>query len=363
MKNSKHFLFSYGTLQLERVQLENYGRLLEGEKDSLKKYKLNKLKIEDAEVLQKSGEEFHPIAFKTGSPNDRIEGTIFELTEAELKATDTYEVSAYQRVLETFSSGKQAWIYIAKEQKPLSTIGDNIKKIRARIKKACEYSGRNPSEIKLLLATKTVDTERIKKAFQCGETLIAENKVQEVKQKFEALQDIPHEQHFIGHLQTNKVKEILKYKVTCIQSLDRIGLAEKLHNRLTLSGETIDVLIQVNTSNEDSKFGVSPLDAVAFIREVAKFETLKIKGLMTIGLFSSEMEKVRTCFKLLKSIQQDVINAQIPNVVMRELSMGMSGDLEIAIEEGATIIRVGTAIFGARAYPDSYYWNENKKID
>ena len=121
----------------------------------------------------------------------------------------------------------------------------------------------------------------------------------------------------------------------------------------------MEVLIQVNTSNEESKFGVSPDKAIALVQEVAQFETLKIKGLMTIGLFSAETEKVRHCFRLLKHLQEQIIALQLPNVEMKELSMGMSGDLETAIEEGATIVRVGTAIFGQRSYPDSYYWNEN----
>ena len=122
----------------------------------------------------------------------------------------------------------------------------------------------------------------------------------------------------------------------------------------------MEVLIQVNTSNEESKFGVHPDQAIEFIQQVSQLETLKIKGLMTIGLFSAETEKVRKCFQLLKNIQQKAISLQIPNVEMKELSMGMSGDLETAIEEGSTIVRVGTAIFGQRIHPDSYYWNENK---
>ena len=125
--------------------------------------------------------------------------------------------------------------------------------------------------------------------------------------------------------------------------------------------KTIEVLIQVNTSDEESKFGVHPDKAIELVKQVAQLETLKIKGLMTIGLFSAETEKVRKCFQLLKNIQQQIIYLNIPNVAMKELSMGMSGDLETAIEEGATIVRVGTAIFGKRIYPDSYYWNENIK--
>lgn len=235
----------------------------------------------------------------------------------------------------------------------------NLDQINQRILSACEKAGRNPNEVRLLLATKTVSAERIKIALNAGHTLIAENKVQEFKEKFEALKEIPHINHFIGHLQTNKIKDILKYTVSCIQSLDRIDLAEKLHQRLQTENKTIEVLIQVNTSNEESKFGINPDNVIELVKQVAELETLKIKGLMTIGLFSAETEKVRSCFQLLKNIQQQIIALKIPNVEMKELSMGMSGDLETAIEEGATIIRVGTAIFGQRIYPDSYYWNES----
>lgn len=234
----------------------------------------------------------------------------------------------------------------------------NLKIINNRIQNACEKAGRNPDEVKLLLATKTVSAERIKIALENDQTLIAENKVQELKEKYEELKDTFHNNHFIGHLQTNKIKDILKYDVTCVQSLDRLELAEKLHQRLSAENRTIEVLIQVNTSNEESKFGVEPSQTVELTRKISEFSTLKIKGLMTIGLFSAETEKVRSCFKILKNLQQEIIQENIPNVEMNELSMGMSGDLETAIEEGATIVRVGTAVFGARIYPDSYYWNE-----
>lgn len=235
---------------------------------------------------------------------------------------------------------------------------ENIAHVKKRINNARKENGRDPSEVKLLLATKTVNADRIKIVLNAGQTLIAENKIQEIKEKFEALQGIPHTNHFIGHLQTNKIKELLKYNVSCIQSLDRLNLAEKLHQRLLLENKTIEVLIQVNTSFEESKFGVSPDNAIELVRQVAQLETLKIKGLMTIGLFSAETEKVRKCFRLLKDIQQKIIALKIPNVEMQELSMGMSSDLDTAIAEGATIVRVGTAIFGQRIYPDNYYWNE-----
>ncbi|MBB6330712.1 pyridoxal phosphate enzyme (YggS family) [Chryseobacterium sediminis] len=236
----------------------------------------------------------------------------------------------------------------------------NLTIINNRIKTACERSGRNLNDVKLLLATKTVSADRIKIALENGHTLIAENKVQELKEKYDDLKDIPHDNHFIGHLQTNKIKDILKYDVTCLQSLDRLDLAEKLHQKLLAENRTIDVLIQVNTSNEESKFGVDPSKAVELTRKISGFSTLKIKGLMTIGLFSAETQKVRVCFKILRNLQQEILHEHIPHVEMKELSMGMSGDLETAIEEGATIVRVGTAVFGARIYPDSYYWNEDK---
>lgn len=237
----------------------------------------------------------------------------------------------------------------------------NIAAIRERVNNACKRSGRNESEVKLLLATKTVPAERIKIALLAGQTLTAENKVQELKEKYEALQEIPHTNHFIGHLQTNKIKDLLKCNVSCIQSLDRLDLAQKLHHRLQADNKTMEVLIQVNTSFEESKFGISPGDTIKLIRQVAPLETLKIKGLMTIGLLSAEAEKVRKCFRLLKDIQQQIIALKIPGVEMQELSMGMSSDLETAVEEGATMVRVGTAIFGQRPTPDSYYWNENKR--
>lgn len=237
----------------------------------------------------------------------------------------------------------------------------NIGVIRERIHNACIRSGRDPDEVRLLLATKTVPPERIRVALQAGETLIAENKVQEVKEKYEALKTIPHESHFIGHLQSNKIRDLLKCGVSCIQSVDRAGLAEKLHRRLVFENRKMDVLVQVNTSGEESKFGVPPANAVELVKTIASFDTLRIRGLMTIGLFSAETEKVRRCFRLLRELRDETAALQFPGVAMKELSMGMSGDLETAIEEGATIIRVGTAIFGQRATPDSYYWNENRR--
>lgn len=242
----------------------------------------------------------------------------------------------------------------------MNQIVANLLQVKSRITKACINSGRNPGEVQLLLATKTVSAENIKLALQSGGFLIGENKVQELKQKSAFLKDIPHQNHFIGHLQTNKIKDILKYNVSCIQSLDRIELAEKLHQRLIFEQKKMDVFVQVNTSFEESKFGINPKDTLEFVKRVSEFDSLHIKGLMTIGVFDAEAEKVRDCFRLLKNSQQEIISQNIPNVEVNDLSMGMSGDLEAAIEEGSTLVRVGTAVFGQRMYPDSYYWNENR---
>ncbi|MBN8789892.1 MAG: YggS family pyridoxal phosphate-dependent enzyme [Terrimonas sp.] len=239
----------------------------------------------------------------------------------------------------------------------MTDIKNNIAIIRNRIKASCIKAGRQPGEIKLLLATKTISANDILVAFKEGETIIGENKVQELKEKFDALQPVAHQTHFIGHLQTNKIKEVIKY-ADCIQSVDRLELAEKLQRRLEFEDRTMDIFLQVNTSYEESKFGMLPDHAVKLALQFSKLDRLHIKGLMTIGLFSAEISKVRKCFQLLKRIQTELLDAGIP---VTELSMGMSNDLETAIEEGSTMIRVGTAIFGKRPFPDSYYWNETKE--
>lgn len=242
----------------------------------------------------------------------------------------------------------------------METILNNLAIIKQRIHKACLNSNRNPNNIRLLLATKTVDSPRIAFALEQGECLIGENKVQELKLKYNDIAHLQPEVHFIGHLQTNKIKEVIKW-ASCIESIDRISLAKKLQQRLEFENKEIDIFIQVNTSFEESKFGIPPEDTIAFVKEVSTFKNIHIKGLMTIGLLSSDSNEVRKCFLTLKKLKEEITTLNIPNVEMQELSMGMSTDLEVAIEEGATIIRVGTAIFGNRKYPDSYYWNENKQ--
>ena len=236
-------------------------------------------------------------------------------------------------------------------------IQENIRHIMKRIQTACKKAGRNPKEVQLLLATKTVEPERILQAFSCGCTLIGENKIQELRDKYEALSVVPHTAHFIGHLQSNKIKEVVQY-AQCIQSIDNLDTAQKLEQRLAQEGCNLDVLVQVNTSAEKSKFGCVPEDADLLVKAIAALPHITIRGFMTIGLFSGEEEKVRACFRRLKQVQKRVAAMGLPNVSTDILSMGMSGDLEIAIEEGSTMLRIGTAVFGERQYPDSRYWNE-----
>jgi pyridoxal phosphate enzyme (YggS family) len=226
----------------------------------------------------------------------------------------------------------------------------NLAAVRRRIDDACLAAGRRPDEVRLLLATKTVPPERVRVAVEAGADLVAENRVQEVRPKFEALQDLEYERHFIGHLQSNKINALVPY-VSCIESLDRLSLAKKLQARLEREGETRDVLLQVNTSGEQSKFGVDPNGLEDFAREVSRMDSLRVRGLMTIGLFTDDVEKARPSLRLLRELAERLRELNLDGVEMSELSMGMSGDLEVAVEEGSTIVRVGSAVFGNRPQP------------
>jgi pyridoxal phosphate enzyme (YggS family) len=233
------------------------------------------------------------------------------------------------------------------EPEDSAAIRDRLQAVRDRITAATSAAGREPGSVRLLLATKTVPPERIRVAIEAGADLVGENRVQEVRPKYEALTDLDYERHFIGHLQSNKINALVPY-VSCIQSLDRLSLANKLQARLEREGETREVLIQVNTSGEESKFGIEPGDAVDFAREVASRDALVVTGLMTIGLFSDDPEVTRPSLMTLRETAEAIRQAAIDGIEMRELSMGMSGDLDVAIEEGATIVRVGSAVFGER---------------
>ncbi|WP_314586953.1 YggS family pyridoxal phosphate-dependent enzyme [Paenibacillus terrigena] len=242
-------------------------------------------------------------------------------------------------------------------------VEENLETVKQQMKLASEASGRKIEDVKLLLATKTVPLEKLQMAIQAGEVLFGENKAQELRDKFPLMQQYNQvEWHFIGHLQTNKVKDVVKY-VTLIHSVDRLKLGQALHHQLVKENRSMDILVQINTSYEESKFGASPESALALVEQLSQFDTLNVKGLMTIGKLGATNEETRHCFRLLKQIQLQMMEAKFPRVQMDILSMGMSGDFKVAIEEGATIIRVGTSVFGQRYLPDGYYWNEHARQD
>lgn len=239
----------------------------------------------------------------------------------------------------------------------LQAMVDKVQRVRERMVLACERAGRDPGQVQLLLATKTVTVDKLRLAMAAGETLFGENRVQELQQKAEAMAQEKPQWHFIGHLQTNKVRHVIRW-ATCIHSVDRLRLGQRLHNRLARENKRMDILIQVNTTGEASKFGVAVKDVHALVEQLAQLPALRIKGLMTIGKFGAGERETRGYFRRLKAIQEAIAARRLPGVDMDVLSMGMSGDFEVAIEEGATLVRVGTAVFGERMVPDSYYWNE-----
>lgn len=239
----------------------------------------------------------------------------------------------------------------------IEELSANFTDIEKRIQLACQRSSRKVDSVRLLPVTKTVDEKVMRMAFKLGFNYFGENKVQEALEKTEAMIDLPIEWSVIGHLQTNKVKYVARF-ATEFQALDSLKVAQKLQERLETEDRSMNVLIQVNTSNGESKYGLHPSQVGQFIEQIKDFDRLHVKGLMTLALLSNNTEKVRDCFILLRELR-DKLKRNLPShMSMNELSMGMSGDFEMAIEEGATIVRIGQALFGARALPDSYYWPE-----
>ena len=229
----------------------------------------------------------------------------------------------------------------------------NLAAIQARINAACAACGREPDEVRLLPVSKTVPAERLHFAYDAGIRLLGENKVQEAYDKWQALAALEGLQWaVIGHLQSNKVKYVARFAAE-FQALDSLDIAEALDRRLQQEGRSLDVFIQINTSDEPQKYGMAPDAAEAFVRALPAYSALRPRGLMTLALFSDDHEAVRRCFIRLRELR-DRLQQQNPAVA--ELSMGMSGDFELAIAEGATTVRVGQAIFGARKTPDSEYW-------
>lgn len=231
----------------------------------------------------------------------------------------------------------------------MSNIKDNLLTVRENIKKSIYLSNRKEGDVTLLAVTKTVDVDKVIEAIENGVTDVGENKPQELARKYELIGNGVN-WHLIGSLQTNKVKYIID-KVYMIHSLDRISLCDEIQKRAEVIGKTINCLVQVNISKEESKHGVYKEETIEFIKNVSKnYKNINIKGLMTMAPFTDSEEEVRNVFKELKDLSLQIGNLKIDNVSMQYLSMGMSNDYQIAIQEGANIVRVGTSIFGKRNY-------------
>jgi pyridoxal phosphate enzyme (YggS family) len=220
---------------------------------------------------------------------------------------------------------------------------NNIESVKQRIASAAEKQGKSPEEIAVVAVSKMIPAKFINQAIEHGIGIIGENKVQEARDKFPEISR-PVEKHMIGHLQRNKVKYAVEM-FDMIQSVDSFRLAKEIDHRAEAK---MPVLIELNTSGESSKYGCTPEKAIDLLKEVSQLPQLEVRGFMTIGLFSDDMEKVRPCFKMLRQIYDDAKDLDLPNTNISILSMGMTADFEVAIEEGANMVRIGTAIFGPR---------------
>ena len=225
---------------------------------------------------------------------------------------------------------------------------DNLKQVEDNISKACARAGRDRSEVTLIAVSKTKPVEMLREIYDEGVRTFGENKVQEMCDKYEQLPgDI--EWHMIGHLQRNKVKQVID-KAALIHSVDSYRLAQEISVQAQKKNICMPILIEVNIAQEESKFGISADDTIQLVEEIAALPNLEIKGLMTIAPFVTDPEENRPYFQQIKQLSVDIKNKNIDNVCMDVLSMGMTGDYEVAIEEGATMVRVGTGIFGTRNY-------------
>lgn len=225
---------------------------------------------------------------------------------------------------------------------------ENIEHVQNNIKAACKKSGRNVEEVTLIAVSKTKPYSDIEEALPSGILDYGENKVQELADKYEILpKNIRW--HMIGHLQRNKVKYLVG-KVELIHSVDSLRLAEQIEKDFGKNNQYANILIEVNMAQEESKFGITSMETEKLVREIAKLPHVRIKGLMTIAPFTNDPESNRIYFKNMKQLSVDIAAKNIDNVSMDVLSMGMTGDYQVAIEEGATMVRVGTGIFGERNY-------------
>ncbi len=227
-------------------------------------------------------------------------------------------------------------------------IKQNLTEVEEKICAACKRAGRNRSDVTLIAVSKTKPIEMLEACMENGITIFGENKVQELCEKYEVLPKDLH-WHLIGHLQRNKVKYITD-KAELIHSVDSLRLAQAISDDAVKKGVNVDILIEVNVAEEDSKFGLKTEETENLVREISMLPNVFIKGLMTIAPYTEVPEENRTIFRTLKQLSVDIASKNIDNVSMNVLSMGMTGDYEVAIEEGATMIRVGTGIFGERDY-------------
>ncbi len=226
------------------------------------------------------------------------------------------------------------------------SIADNLKTIQDKIAAAAKRAGREPSSVRLIVVTKTVEVERIREAVAAGAVVLGENRVQEAKEKIEKMGSIAS-WHLIGHLQSNKAKYAVKL-FDLIHSVDNLDLAKEIDKQAAKNGKVQNVLIEVSIAGEEQKAGVDFGRAVELVKEAAKLRNIAVQGIMTVPPLLDDPEAVRPYFRKLRTLAEDIRKENIPNVNMKELSMGMSGDFEVAVEEGATMVRVGTAIFGKR---------------
>ena len=228
----------------------------------------------------------------------------------------------------------------------MEIIKNNLEIINEKIKKAALKVNRKPEEIKLIAVTKTATAEQIKEAINAGVKIIGENRVQDAKEKYQILTaDIKW--HLIGHLQTNKVKYAVEI-FDCIHSVDSIKLAQEIDKRSKQFGKKMDVLVEVNVSGEETKYGIKPEEVDPFLKEISEFPGIRVRGLMTIAPIVEDKEEVRPYFRKLRELSEEIKSKNIENVKMDYLSMGMTEDFEIAIEEGANMVRIGRGMFGFR---------------
>jgi len=221
----------------------------------------------------------------------------------------------------------------------------NINDVLGDIRQAAARSGRDAAEIGIVAVTKTVPAENVREAVSAGLRILGENRVQELIAKYPLVEGA--EWHLIGHLQRNKVKYITD-KVSLIHSLDSAALAEEIDRRMTSMGRIMDVLVQVNIAEDPKKHGIKANQVIDFVEAAAQLQGIRLKGLMTIGPYVSDPGEIRPVFRELRKLAENVKKMDLPGVDMRHLSMGMSNDYIVAIEEGATLVRIGSAIFGTR---------------